>query len=157
MKPSVYIETSLVSYLVSRPSKNLIVAAQQQITNEWWDTRRVEFDLYVSQLVIGESSRGDVGEITKRLETIKDIPLLELRVEARELANILVKDKVLPEKAADDALHISVATIYGIDYLLTWNCKHMANAEIQKQLSKICGEQGYELPIICTPYELMGE
>ena len=157
MKPAVYIETSLVSYLVNRPSRNLIVAAQQQITNEWWDNRRGEFDLYVSQLVIRESSKGDEEEIKKRLDAIKDVLLLELRVEARELANIFMKDKVLPEKAADDALHISVATIYGIDYLLTWNCKHMANAEIQKRLSKICGEQGYALPIICTPYELMGE
>lgn len=157
MKPKVYIETSLISYLVSRPSRNLIVAAQQQVTNDWWDNRRSAFDLYVSQLVLQEASKGDEEEVKKRLDTVQDIPLLELRVEARNLADMFLRNKVLPEKAADDSLHIAIATIYGIDYLLTWNCKHMANAEIQKKLAKICLEQGYELPTICTPYELMGE
>lgn len=157
MKSKVYLETSFISYLVSRPSKNLIVAAQQQVTNDWWYNRRSRFDLYLSHLVIRESSEGDEKEVKKRLDTVKDIPLLELRVEAQNLGRMFLINKVLPKKAADDALHISVATIYGIDYLLTWNCKHMANAEIQKRLAKICLEQGYELPTICTPYELMGE
>lgn len=155
--PSVYIETSFISYLVSRPSKNLIVAAQQQMSKEWWDNRRTQFDLYISQLVIRESSEGDSEEVKKRLNVVKDLPLLELQIEARDLASSFLSNNVLPEKAADDALHISVSTIYGIEYLLTWNCKHMANAEIQKRLAKICQQQGYELPIICTPYELMGE
>lgn len=157
MKPKVYVETSLISYLVSRPSRNLIIAAQQQVTNEWWDFRRNNFDLYVSQLVVRESGKGDELEVKKRLNTLKDIPLLELKVEAKDLAQKFLNGNILPPGAADDALHISVATIYGIDYLLTWNCKHMANAEIQKKLARICFEEGYELPIICTPYELMGE
>lgn len=135
----------------------MIVAARQQITNEWWDNRRADFDLCMSQLVIQESSVGDEEEIKKRMKAVKNIPLLELRVEARELADIILGEKVLPEKAPDDALHISMVTTYRVDYLLTWNCKHRANAQIQKRLAKICGEQGYEFPIICIPYELMGE
>ena len=157
MKPKVYIETTLISYLTGRPGRNLIVAAQQQVTNEWWENRRSDFDLYISQLVIHEASNGDEEEAAKRLDAVQNIQLLELRVEALNLSEVYLRNKVLPEKAADDALHIEVTTIYGIDYLLTWNCKHMANAEIQKKLASISLEQGYELPTICTPYELMGE
>lgn len=113
--------------------------------------------MYVSQLVIQEATKGDKEEIKKRLEAIKGVALLEFTGEAKELANKFTLNKVLPERAADDALHISLAATYGIDYLLTWNCKHMANAIIQWRLAEICAEYGRELPIICTPYELMGE
>lgn len=157
MKPKLYIETSTISYLVARPSRDLIIAANQQVTHEWWDTRRTEFDLYVSQIVIDEASEGDQEAAQQRLDKLKDIPLLELKIEALQLAEKFIQQQALPEKASQDALHISVATIYGMDYLLTWNCKHIANAMIIKKISRIATQRGYELPTICTPHELMGE
>ena len=157
MKQKVYVETSFVSYLTSRPSRDLIVAAQKQVTHEWWQQRRSHFDLYISQLVLQESAEGEKEAASERLRVIQNFQVLELRTEALELAESFISQNALPQKASDDALHIALATIYGIDYLLTWNCKHMANAEIQKKIAKIGLEQGYEIPTICTPYELMGE
>lgn len=157
MKPKLYIETSTISYLVARSSRDLIIAANQQVTHEWWDARRSEFDLYVSQIVIDEASEGDQEAAQQRLDKLKDIPLLELKIEALHLADKFIQQQALPAKASQDALHISVATIYGMDYLLTWNCKYIANAVIVKKISRIAAQQGYELPTICTPYELMGE
>lgn len=157
MKSRIYVETSFISYLTSRPSRDLIVAAQQQVTREWWQNRRSLFDLYVSQLVIREAGKGEKEAASERLRIIKDFQILELQSEALELAQTFIAQNALPVKASDDALHIALATIYGIDYLLTWNCKHMANAEIQKKIAKISREQGFEIPTICTPYELMGD
>jgi len=156
MKPKLYIETSFVSYLTARPSRDLIVAAQQQITREWWENRRSQFEIYISQLVIQEAKDGNKEAAEKRLKILAEIPLLDLKIEALELAERFIRSKALPDIASDDALHISVSAVYGLDYLLTWNCKHIANAEIQKNISSICFREGYELPIICTPYELMG-
>jgi len=157
MDEKVYIETSIISYLTSRSSRDLIVAAQQQVTQEWWENRRSHFDLYVSQLVIQEAEKGDEKVAAKRLKALEKIQLLEIKIEALELTEKFIRSKSLPQKALEDSFHIAVSTVYGLDYLLTWNCKHIANAEIQKKLAKICFEEGYELPIICTPYELMGE
>ena len=157
MKPKLYIETSIVSYLVARPSRDLLIAANQQVTHDWWNTRCSQFDLYVSQVVIDEASEGDAVAAQQRLDKLKDIPLLELRTEALNLAEQFIKQNALPVKASQDALHIAVATIYGLEYLLTWNCKHIANAVLLKIIARIAAEQGYELPTICTPYELMGE
>ena len=157
MRPKLYIETSVISYLVARPSKDLLMAAHQQVTQDWWNQRRAQFDVYVSSLVIQEASQGDAQAAASRLNTLQDIPLLELRNEARDLAEQFIRYKALPKKANEDSLHIAIATIYGLDYLLTWNCKHIANAEIQKRIAKISVEQGYDMPIICTPLELMGE
>lgn len=157
MKDKVYIETSIISYLTGRLNRDLIVAAQQQVTQEWWENRQPYFDLYVSQLVIQEAEKGDKEAAAKRLTALEEIPLLEIKIEALELAEKFVRSKSLPKKASDDALHISISAISGVDYLLTWNCKHIANAEIKKKLAKVCVEEGYEIPIICTPYELMGE
>jgi hypothetical protein len=156
MKPKVYIETTIVSYLTARPSRDLIIAAHQQLTQEWWDDRRVHFDLYVSQVVVQESGAGDTLMAEKRLEVLEKIPLLDLRQEAVALARGLVEKGPLPEKAAVDALHIAVATVHGMDYLLTWNCKHIANAEMQTAVAAICRTAGYEPPVICTPEELLG-
>jgi len=156
MKPKAYIETTVVSYLTARPSRDLIMAAHQQLTQERWENRRPDFDLYASQLVIQESSAGDVGMAQQRLEMLDDLPLLEVNPEAISLARTLVEKGPIPEKAAVDALHIAVATVHGMNYLLTWNCKHIANAERQAGVAKICREAGYGPPIICTPEELLG-
>ncbi|MEL6439333.1 MAG: type II toxin-antitoxin system VapC family toxin [Cyanobacteria bacterium J06621_8] len=157
MRESVYIETSITGYLTARSSNNLILMANAEATREWWDTRRTQFNLYISQVVLNEVARGDTEMATRRLEILRDFPLLAVSEAAQTLAALFLAKSNLPPKAADDALHIAVATVYGLDYLLTWNCKHIANAQIQKKLSQISNEAGYELPIICTPYELMGE
>ena len=119
--------------------------------------RRSQFALYISQVVLDEVARGDSAIAAQRLEILRDFPLLEVEQAVQNLAAQFLRQSNLPLKAADDALHIAVATVYGLDYLLTWNCKHIANAQIQKKLAQISLNSGYELPIICTPYELMGE
>lgn len=157
MSESVYIETSLLGYLTARPSENLIVMANVTITQQWWDTRRSLFDLYISQVVLDEVARGDKEIAARRLEILQDLPLLDVNENVEDLAAQFILKSNLPPKASDDALHIAVATVYGLNYLLTWNCKHIANAQIQRKLLQISVTAGYELPIICTPYGLMGE
>jgi hypothetical protein len=151
-----YIETTVVSYLTARPSRDLITAAHQQLTQDWWDKRRTNFDLYVSQLVIRESSAGEAAMSQKRLLALEGIPLLRINDEALALARALVEKGPIPVKAAIDALHIAIATSHGMDYLLTWNCRHIANAEIQIGVARVCRAAGLEPPVICTPEELFG-
>jgi predicted nucleic acid-binding protein len=157
MKSRVYIETSIVSYLTARPSRDLIVAAQQQISDVWWSHRRDHYDLFISELVIEESGRGDGKAAADRLSLLADISLLETTTSAVSLAERFLARRYLPDNAAADALHIALATVHQIDYLLTWNCRHIANAEIQKVLRNLVQAEGYNLPILCTPSELMGE
>jgi predicted nucleic acid-binding protein len=157
MKLKVYIETSVISYLTARPSRDLITAAHQQLTTDWWEDRRKDFDLYVSQLVVREASAGDQNAASRRLEIIEPIPLLELNEEALGLARSLLEDGPLPTKASEDALHIAIATVHGMDFLLTWNCKHIANAEMRNLIEEVCRSKGYEPPITCTREELLGE
>jgi len=157
MSETVYIETSIIGYLTARPSNNLILMANLEATRQWWETRRTQFSLYISQVVLDEVARGDREIATKRLELLHDFPLLEVSADVQNLADQFLSKSNLPPKAADDALHIAAATVYGLDYLLTWNCRHIANAQIQKKLAQITVDAGYELPTICTPYELMGD
>lgn len=152
----VYIETTVVSYLTARPNRDLVLAAHQQITNEWWENRRAKFDLYTSQFVILESSAGEAGMAQKRLDALSGLPLLAASQLAFGLARSLVERGPIPEKAKVDALHIAVAASNGMDYLLTWNCKHIANAEMQIGIGKFCRAAGFEPPVICTPEELLG-
>jgi predicted nucleic acid-binding protein len=157
MSETVYIETSIVGYLTVRPSNNLILMANLEFTRQWWNTRRDHFALYISQVVLDEVARGDAEMASRRLEILRDFSSLEVNQAVQDLAVEFLAKSSLPPKAANDALHIAVATVYGLDYLLTWNCKHIANAQIQKKLSQISSAVGYELPTLCTPYELMGE
>jgi predicted nucleic acid-binding protein len=156
VRETVYIETSIIGYLTARSSKNLIIAANIEITRDWWENCHKNFDLYISQIVVDEISRGDIEMVNQRLEVIRDYPLLEVTEAVDDLASEFMAKSNLPPKAADDAIHIAVATVNNLDYLLTWNCKHIANAQIQKKLGEICSNLGYKLPIICTPYEFMG-
>ena len=157
MTQTIYIETTIISYLVARQSRDLIVAAHQQITQEWWEARRDFFNLYISELVIREAGSGDKAAAQRRLATVSEIPLLELNEEILALASSLVAEKAIPENAKEDALHIALATVHGMDYILTWNCRHIANAELRAAVSNVCASHGYQSPIICTPEELMGE
>jgi len=155
-KESVYIETTVVSYLTAWLSRDLIRAAHQQITQEWWKNRREDFEIFVSEFVISEASAGDREAAEKRLAALENIALLDVNSGVENLAKKLIADKALPPKAVTDALHIAVAAIHGIDYLLSWNCKHIANAEIHGAIEKVCEEQGCKCPKICTPEELLG-
>jgi predicted nucleic acid-binding protein len=155
VKPSVYIETSVVSYLTSRPSNDVRIAACQSITADWWDNRRKDFDLFVSELVVIEATRGNEEAAARRLAVIANIPGLRLSEPAKALAEVFLREGSLPPKASVDALHIAAAATNGIDYLLTWNCTHIANAIIRPKLEAVCRRNGFEPPIICTPSELL--
>ncbi|MDJ0843573.1 type II toxin-antitoxin system VapC family toxin [Crocosphaera sp.] len=157
MTENLYLETSIIGYLTVRPSTNLIVATNAAITQTWWNIRREQFNLYISEIVLEEIGRGDAEIAIRRRELIHNLPLLEINNAVEELAQQFLIQSNLPPKASDDALHIALATVYGLNYLLTWNCRHIANAQIQKKLSQISSQAGYELPTICTPYELMGD
>jgi hypothetical protein len=154
--PKVYLETTIPSYLTAWSSRDLIKVAHQQITREWWQDR-AKFDLYISQLVLRETSGGDAEAAKLRLETLKGIPVLALSSAASALAQQLVQQGPLPENAVADALHIGIATVNGMDYLLTWNCAHIANATIRHRIEAICRASGYQPPILCTPEELIEE
>jgi hypothetical protein len=155
MNERVYVETTIVSYLVARPSRDLIVAGHQQLTHDWWDSRRMHYELCVSQLVVQEAGFGDPQFAQERLKLLAPMTTLEIKEEAVLLAEDLVKAGALPEKAGNDALHIAVAAVHRIPYLLTWNCRHMANATIRAQIESICTTKGFKAPIICTPEEMM--
>jgi len=155
MKPKVYLETTIISYFTARPSRDIITAAHQQLTQEWWESRKDNFDVFISQIVLQEVNEGDKDAIQRRMEMIESIPEIELNPEAIALAQALVSDGLVPEKAAADALHIAIATVQGMDYLLTWNLKHLANAVIRNAIADACRGRGYEPPVICTPEELM--
>lgn len=151
---SVYLETTVISYLAANPSRDLVLAAHQQITHEWWNNSRQNFDLFISESVIEEISLGDPATAQKRLALVQDVQTLALTPVALELAKAIIKGP-LPKKAIEDAFHISLAAVHNIDYLLTWNCKHIANLFIQKDLEKIILRFGFRLPQIGTPEALM--
>ncbi|MBU0499998.1 MAG: type II toxin-antitoxin system VapC family toxin [Gammaproteobacteria bacterium] len=156
MKRKIYVETSVISYLTARPSKTIIGAAHQQITLAWWETRS-QYELLVSESVLRECGAGDPEAAKKRLAVLNDVPLLLITEPALHIAESLVERGVVPAKAAEDALHIAVATVNGVDYLLTWNCRHIANPEIQRGIAEYLEQIGLFLPFICTPEELLGE
>lgn len=155
MNERVYFETTVVSYLTARPNRDLIVAGHQQITRDWWDTRRGDYELCVSQLVLQEAGDGDPQAAQERLEVLATMTLLEIKEEAIALAEELVQAGALPTKAGNDALHIAVTAIHGVPYLMTWNCRHMANATMRAQIETVCANRGFKAPIICTPEEMM--
>jgi hypothetical protein len=157
MKPRVYLETTIPSYLTAWLSRDLVMAAHQQTTREWWDTRRDDFELFVSQFVIEEASAGNPEAAKLRLEVLVNVPLLDPGENVQALADMLMKGVPLPAKAAADSLHIAIAAVNGMDYLLTWNCTHIANAVLRPRIEAICRDFGYEPPIICTPEELLKE
>lgn len=154
MKQSLYMETTIPSYLTSRPSRDLIIAGHQQVTKEWWETRRGAFEIYISQLVIDEASAGDPDAARERMLIVRDFAMLDITPEVGHLASAILASGILPRKAATDAAHISIAAVHGVDFLLTWNCVHIANAVITKAVANICRQYDWESPVICTPEEL---
>lgn len=157
MRPTVYIETTIVSYLMARPSRDVVLHAHQQLTHEWWHARRHAFELFTSPVVRLEAERGDPELARLRLEALEGMPLLAPTSEATQLAEALVRRGPLPANAEVDALHIAMATVHGIEYLLTWNCTHIANARMRNRIEALCRGAGFEPPILCTPEELPDE
>ena len=154
---SVYLETTFISYLVARASRDVIVAGHQQTTQDWWANRRSQFECPVSQVVIDEASVGDPAEVQKRLAIIGGLPTLAITDEANALTQAIMAAGILPPQVVRDAAHVAVAAVHAVDYLLTWNCKHLANAQIARRIAVVCEKMGRKMPIICTPEELMGE
>jgi predicted nucleic acid-binding protein len=154
---SVYLETSFISYLVARPSRDLVVAAHQQVTQDWWAHRRNRFECSVSQVVISEASAGDSEEVQKRLSILGAIPALEITAASERLTEAIMNAGMLPPNAVRDAAHVALAAVHAIDYLLTWNCRHLANAQISRRIARVCDKLEHRMPTICTPETLMGE
>jgi predicted nucleic acid-binding protein len=157
MRDRVYIETSLISYLAARPSRDVLVVAHQQISLDWWEQRRNHFDLVTSAVVVREARRGDPEVARRRLALLEGIPLVEVTDSAQELAMAIIQKGLLPQTAYPDAVHIATATVHEVDYLLTWNCSHIANAEILPRVAEICETYDLALPYVCTPEELLGD
>jgi len=155
MKPRVYVETTIISYLTAHPSRDLIIAGHQQVTHEWWQTTRHDFAVVSSQLVVREAGAGDPEAAQERLALLGEMSLLEITEEALALAQHILQMGAIPVGFPEDALHVAVAVVNGIEYLLTWNYKHLANAGMRGKIEAACRALGYEAVIICTPEELM--
>src|SRR5262245_3388290 len=155
-QPTVYIETSIVSYLTARPSRDLLVAAHQQLTVVWWDEQRTRYEIFTSQVVLAEARAGDPDAAQQRLTVLERLPLLDMTDAAVALASMLVTGQALPAQAAQDALHLAVACVHGMQYLLTWNWTHLANAPLRSRLDRGCPAAGYTTPIPCAPADCEG-
>jgi len=157
MASSVYLETTIPSYLAAWRSPELSMAAKQQTTRQWWDERRQHFDLYISDAVLLEASGGDPDAANRRLEVLDGIPVLNPLPKADGIALALIDRLGFPDRALTDAAHIAICVVHGMDYLLTWNCTHIANATYQPIIGDVCDDFGFAMPVICTPDQLMGD
>jgi hypothetical protein len=157
MIPRLYLETTIPSYLVARRSQDLRLAADQETTREWWEQRRHHFDLFVSDLVLREARRGDAQFAAARLEKLRDIAILSAAPAAEQLAERLLRDGIIPAIAADDATHLGYAAAHNMDFLLTWNCRHINNRTLERRIERACLACGLTCPVICAPTELMEE
>jgi predicted nucleic acid-binding protein len=154
MKPRVYIETTIVGHLSSRLPGDPVVVGQMLATRKWWAESQERFELCTSEIVVGEASRGDAQAAAERLEKIAALPLVPIVAAAVELAELLLSRSALPAKARIDAVHVAVAATNSIEYLLTWNCRHLANATLRARIEQTCRDFGFLPPLICTPLEL---
>lgn len=155
MKESLYLETSVISYYNSRPSRDVIILAHQEITRQWWPKAIKNFDIFVSEIVIKEASMGDHGAAKRRLDDLKNFRILKLTEEVEKIAKVYFEELKLPQRAFGDAVHLAVACVHHIDYLVTWNCTHLANAQVIKRLMDINSSHHLNTSIICTPEELL--
>ncbi len=152
---SVYLETSVIGYLASRPGSDIVFAANQLLTLQWWNDHRQEFELFVSQAVVDECSAGDPAAAAERLVFVNGIPVLIVNSATKLLAQQLLRHVGLPAKAAVDAIHIAISAQNRVDYLLTWNCKHIANPSFRRKIDEVLTDGGLVPPVICTPQELL--
>ncbi|MFL5538093.1 MAG: type II toxin-antitoxin system VapC family toxin [Longimicrobiaceae bacterium] len=153
-RPTVYVETSVISYLAANPSGDLITRAHQEATRRWW-ARGARWNLIVSSAVWIEAMKGDHATALKRMGLLAALPAVTADSRTRDLAAELLARGALPQQARVDADHVAIATVNAMDYLVTWNLKHIGNAVIRKRLEGICRSCGYEPPVICTPEALL--
>jgi len=153
----IYIESTIPSYVVARPARDLLQAARQQLTRDWWELKREKHELFTGQLVLDEIAFGEPEMAQRRRELVAGLTLLESTEEAGKLTRNIMDSGLLPAKAEGDGAHIALATVHQMDILLTWNCRHIANAFIRARLRKLIGACGYSAPTICTPEELLQE
>ena len=152
----VYVETSVISYLVAKRSRDIITLARQEITSEWWDVYRKSYEVFISELVLQEAARGDKHLSAARLEALDGFPILEISNQVAEVADALLLCSAVPRKAAEDAIHIATAAVNGIEYLLTWNFKHINNVHTKQKITSCLESLGVVAPILCSPEELIG-
>lgn len=157
MKPKLYLESTIPSYLVARPNRDTILIGQQKCTRDWWSKRAAQFEIFVSDTVTVEIAMGETAMALKRMELIKPFARLPANDQVIALAEAMVHGGPLPEKAGRDATHIALAAVHGMHFLLTWNCTHIANARMYAKMREICAAHGCECPVICTPEELLAE
>ena len=155
MKPRLYLETTIPSYLVARRSRDLRLAADQETTTEWWDTKRQEYELFTSEVVVAEVSEGDASMSQARMEILNGILRLPAQPQVDEIIEQLLRDSIIPQNAAADAAHIALSVVHAIDFLLTWNCKHISNPHNFRRIERLCALRGYACPVICTPEQLL--
>ncbi len=155
MKPTLYVETTVISYRIARPSRDLIIAAHQQITHDWWEKALPQLEAFISPIVIEEISRGDAQAAKLRLDSVTSFPLLEVLSETRDLADAYFAAIEIPEKARADSYHLALAAYHGIDFLVSWNCTHIVSGRVKRIIEEINAANGIRTPIICTPLELM--
>jgi len=153
--PTLYVETSIVSYLRSRPSAQVVAAARQLLTRKWWETERPNYELVTSQYVLDEAADGDAEVASRRLAALAGVPLLPVENAILTIADEILGKAILPRSASVDALHIAMVAHHQVDYLLTWNCSHIANARILPMVFDVLDGLGLSRPIICTPEELL--
>ena len=153
--PKLYLETTIPSYLAARRSRDLRLAADQETTEEWWETRRHEYELFTSQVVEVEIGEGEAAMAAARLRLLDNIPRLPAQPEVEELIENLLESGIVPASAAPDAAHIAFAAVHELDFLLTWNCKHINNPHLIRRIERACAERGLACPVICTPEELL--
>ncbi len=157
MAKRVFLETTIPSYLAGWRSRDLLQAARQQITLTWWENHRHSFDLCTSQIVLDEVADSHPDVARRRIAYFQGVPILDLTDDVTKLATAIMDSGLLPPKAVRDGIHIATAAVHMVDILLTWNCRHIANATITKELDAIVRGVGFELPILCTPEQLQGE
>lgn len=157
MLPRVYVETTIPSYLTAWASRDIVRLAEQQLTRDWWADHRLDYNLVVSQFVLDECAAGDPQAAADRLAAIAVIPLIDVTGEGVALARELVAGMRLPPRAEEDANHVAVAAVHAVDYLLTWNCTHLANPALRRRVDRICQGRGFRPPVICTPREFLAE
>lgn len=157
MEETVYIETSIVSYFTSRPSRDLVIAARQEVTHDIWPILIERFEIYISALVLQEISQGDTEAASRRLSAVSELPVLEVSQESLSIAKSLIIRGAIPSEEEEDALHIALTSINSIDFLLTWNFAHINNAFKKSRIVRVIEELGYTPPVICSPDEFLGE
>jgi hypothetical protein len=155
MKKKVYIETTIPSYITAALSNDIIIVGHQKLTIDWWENNSCYFDLFTSEIVLDEIGKGDRNQEEKRIELLKKVKILDFNNEVEALGIRYFNYFNLPKKALFDAYHIAIAVYYEIDFLLTWNCRNLANANVRKKLAEYNIKEGYKIPDMCTPEELI--